>query len=77
MTALPVDIPAPAPYPAPVARLLDHLTVEQVAALADELGRIGNGFGDVTLTIERGELTFIRRSESRDVRRRSLRPRPV
>jgi len=71
--------PAPAPrLPAPLARLLDHLTVEQVEALAAELAHVtAVGYGEVALQVERGEVQFIKTGTSRDVRRSARRPRPA
>lgn len=69
--------PAPA-IPAPLARLLSVLTVDQAEQLAKAIERVRlAGHGVVALDVAGGEVVFLRVEESVDIRRQARRPRPV
>lgn len=68
----------PTPQPAPIARILAALTVEQVDELAGAIERLrAAGHGQVAIEIAGGEVCWLRITESVDVRRRVRKPRPV
>jgi hypothetical protein len=57
--------------------LSDLLTVEQLGLLGVELKRVlEHGFGDVTITVNRGHVRFVRAALSHELSDRGLRPAP-
>lgn len=70
--------PGQTTLPAPIVQLLAVLTVEQADQLARAIGRVrAAGHGSVKLDVDGGEITFMRVTESVDIRRQARRQRPV
>jgi hypothetical protein len=61
----------------PSVSLSELLTAEQLSLLGAELQRVlEHGFGDVTITVNRGHVRFVRAALSHELPAGSLRPAP-